>query len=224
MSWEELLLRRLEGRLNDIKQGANTARAEKALGFDPMVYFYVGRCVPAFGKHAFASRPVACDPRTTPFDTGALVSSERFIVTDPPVTDVPAFVSANSYVGQDYVLPMSSWLQAAYDDPISYVDGMRPTIAAVATVDLDLCPPEADERVWAWETRIPKRDYDPRPLAVEQVFFLEGERELYLDWVEVTELLDEQERDSHIAFIYEHGREVPDVALAMLDYMKKGLG
>jgi hypothetical protein len=223
LSWQELLFRRLTGRWG-IPSGATTLDAERLLDFPvPMTYFFVGRCVPSFGSNTIASglhAQMVCDgPFTSPFDTGALAKGDKIAVS--PALD-PAnsgeFVKNHTYVGREYVDPMSAWLTAAFESPTGYAEGKTPTVHAVPEVNLGDCG--GDARVWTWEGRIPAKDYVESPVDVRQVFFSEGTREPYLDWVRGTELVTKREGLQHMRDVYAYSEELGDAATGMLDFLR----
>lgn len=224
LSWQELLFRRITGRWN-IPSGETTLEAERRLGFrESMTYFYVGRCVPSFGSNTIASglpAESACDgPFTSPFDTGAFAHGDR-IATSPAVAtqDLGKFVTRHTYVGRDYVERMSDWLTAAFDSPTDYTDGKTPTTHAVADIVLEKCV--GDARVWTWEGRIPTKDYAAPPVEVRRVYFSEGTRELYIDWVRSSDLVTKREGMQHMREVYAYSEEVDDAATGMLDYLRR---
>lgn len=226
LRWQELLFRRLTGRWA-IPSGDTTLTAEHVLGFpEPMTYFFVGRCVPEFGSNAIASGlPVEalCDgPFTTPFDTGALAKGDRIAVS--PVGDphnCVEFVTSHTYVGREYVDPMSTWLAAAFESPTDYVEGKTPSAHAVPEIILGAC--RGDARIWTWEGRIPARDYVESPVDVRRVYFSDGTREPYIDWVRGTDLITKQEGRQHMRDVYAYSEEIGDAAIGMLDFLRREL-
>lgn len=220
MAWQELLFRRLLGLFADVPTGVGTAAAEAALGFDePMTYYYVGRCVPAFGHNVIASRPTLSTSSTTPFDTGALVDPRGWMATNPELDAVgrAALVTAHTYMGRDYEPQMDDWLAAAYSAPTEYVEGERPEHHAVPGVVLEECI--GDARIWTWEGRLPAVDYDNPPTEPVVVLFASGTREPYIDWVQTSDLLTADERLTHMRDVYRYSEEVADPAPLMLEYL-----
>ncbi|MCV7357386.1 hypothetical protein [Mycolicibacterium fluoranthenivorans] len=191
-----------------------------------MTYFFVGRCVPKFGSNTIASGlPVemACDgPFTTPFDTGALAKGDKIAVSpalDPGKS--AEFVTNHTYVGRKYVDPMAAWLATAFESPTDYADGKTPTVHAVPEITLEGC--SGDARVWTWEGRIPAKDYEESPVSVRQVYFSEGKREPYIDWVRDTDLVTKREGRQHMRDVYAYSAELDDAAIGMLDFLRREL-
>lgn len=224
LSWQEVLLHRLTGTWNEIPIGETTAAAERLLGFThTMAYFFVGRCVPELGANAVASSPLDNTWETTPFDTGALAAGGNRIVTDPVIDrmDWPAFVARESYLNRDYERPMTDWVGVAFDSPDAYVRGETPAQHAVASVDIAAC--KGDDRIWTWEVRVHAPSYKASPVQVKQVFFQTGTRELYVDWMNASDLLTASEKSDHEGLVYAYSEEVDDAAIAMNEYLRGGV-
>lgn len=220
LTWQELLFRRLTWRFEGIPTGDKTARAEEALEFPVrMTYFYVGRCVPDFGSNTVASWPLSSPALTTPFDTGSL-AKPGMIVSSPPLSDDDRgrFVVDHSFDVGSYAERMSAWLAEAYAEPSNYVSGVKPAHHAIPQIVLDECA--GDQRIWTWEARLPADDYAVPPLQTRVIYFSEGIRELYVDWIEQTDLLMAEERMSHMEDIYSYSKEVDDAALGMLGHLR----
>jgi hypothetical protein len=198
--------------------------AERVLGFpEPMTYFFVGRCVPSFGSNTIATglpAETVCDgPFTSPFDTGALAKGGKIAVS--PVLgprNCGEFVKNHTYVGREYIDPMSAWLSTAFESPTDYAEGKTPTAHAVPEISLE--ESGGDTRVWTWEGRIPANDYAESPVNVRRVFFSEGTREPYLDWVRGTDLVTKREGIQHMRDVYAYSEELLDAATGMLDFLK----
>ena len=191
-----------------------------------MTYFYVGRCVPSFGSNTIATglpADVICDgPFTSPFDTGAVAKGGLISASIALGSDSSGdFVANHTYFGRDYVDPMSSWLITAFDAPTDYAEGKTPTVHAVPEITLEDC--SGDARVWTWEGRIPAKDYPEPPVEVRRVFFSEGTRELYIDWVHGSDLLTRREGLQHMRDVYTYSEELDDAATGMLDFLRREL-
>ena len=221
MSWQEVLFRRLTGYLSAIPGDKRTMAAEKHLGWERHVYYYVNRVHPRFGQvivcHGTPQELMMTAAAACAFDTGGMVAGH--IVLAPNAEASPAeLVGAHSHGADSYRSVMDPWVEEAFASPPMYVRDAVPSHVLVPEIDLDKC---TDARAWGWEGRLLAIDYSEPPVPPTRVCFMRGQRVVYEDWLVETRPLSTDDTKLHIQALQDIAVETDTPVQDMLDFLSR---
>ena len=222
ISWQRLLFCRLTGRFSSIPSSTRTVASEAKLGVARAVYYYVGRTYPEFGHLVVASEPSshpsAEAAAVAALDTGGLVSGWIPLQEELAPAQLAALVHERDLNGDTYIEVFGSWLDDAFTQTSSYVNGGKPAWHTWPEVDLE---ESVDERAWTWETRISAVDHAIAPVRPKAIFFQTGRRQLYFDWLRAERVLSTPQFEAHLNLIISTSREVDAPAEHMITYLEQ---
>ncbi|MEV8130721.1 hypothetical protein AB0O54_06230 [Pseudarthrobacter oxydans] len=220
MTWMELFYRRFVGQLSGVPAAPKTEQAEILLdGGRRQTYYYVGRCMPAYGALCVAhDGPIAPDQptRTCPFDTGGVVHGKIRLASNLSLEDKVSVVESNTYEGSEYERPFETWAAASFRSMSNYVRGERPSSSLVPEIELG----SNEAFAWTWEGRHRATDRKQPLLTPIRVYMRRGHPRLYKEWLRQSRLLDTSETVIHLQRLADVLEETPDPAGQMMRFLE----
>lgn len=212
MAWQEIVFRRLTGRLDGISQGKGTRFAERVLELDePQVYYGVGRNSPDFGDFVIVFDPIRDDAtggQVAPFDTGGLASGNSRVRAPLSFHEMAVIVRATSLSASTHQRELRQWIRRAFVRGRDYFASDKTMIPSENRVPEIIVEPGVDQRRWAWEARLPARDTALGVLRPRRLYFRDDYRARYQRWVDQDNRMDLATAKQHMRMIARSGRSV----------------
>lgn len=199
MPWQQIVYLRLTGQHHRVLQDESTERSERIGDLQRRVYFFLGRCEPAFGLLAIASGRPGVPIQVSPFDTGGVLVTKVPLHREP----VPDFtrrdiVRKYTFDGQEFPHRFRQWGSQNFASSSEYTRGDRPSRVIADEVDLRRA---RDARAWTWEGRVGATRECCDGITPNILIMSDSDFRRYRLWVQNTEVLTVEAYYTHVQMV-----------------------